>query len=283
MTRSTRKTMLQFASGASNNGQFGSAQLGTKVTSVDPAVIQALSAWANGWLAATISGQQLPTLEEMQGVLYVLSYGLNYIYQDGIPEWDSGTTYYANTSIVKGAGTVQLYMSLTNNNLNNALPTFGTNNTNWQSLVDLTAVTPAATTSTPGVVQLATKAQMITGTSTSLVPSVSVVQNHRGVAKAWLNYDATGPTIRSSYNVSSVTVNGTGDFTINFTTSFANANFVPTCMVQNNGLQNATAELYNTGSPLTVSSCRLTTQNSNGTVSTNFNPTLLALTFHGDQ
>lgn len=44
-------------------------------------------------------------------------------------------------------------------------------------------------------------------------------------ALAWLNYNCSTSTIRSSYNVSSVTVNGTGDFTINFTTAMADANY----------------------------------------------------------
>jgi hypothetical protein len=49
------------------------------------------------------------------------------------------------------------------------------------------------------------------------------------VAKAWVNFDGTGSigsqTIRSSYNVSSVTKNGTGDYTVNFATPMADANY----------------------------------------------------------
>ena len=41
------------------------------------------------------------------------------------------------------------------------------------------------------------------------------------LAKAWVSYNATAQTISSSYNVSSVTYNATGEFTINFTTAFA--------------------------------------------------------------
>ena len=38
------------------------------------------------------------------------------------------------------------------------------------------------------------------------------------IAKAWVNFNGTTSpgTIRSSYNVSSVTKNGTGDYTVNF-------------------------------------------------------------------
>jgi hypothetical protein len=44
-------------------------------------------------------------------------------------------------------------------------------------------------------------------------------------ALAWLNYNCSTSTIRASYNVSSVTVNGTGDFTINFATAMTDANY----------------------------------------------------------
>ena len=48
----------------------------------------------------------------------------------------------------------------------------------------------------------------------------------QGSAKAWVNFNGTGtPTIKSSYNVSSVTDNGTGSFTINFTNALPNANY----------------------------------------------------------
>lgn len=137
MAKITRKTQKVFAGSASNNGQFGSAQVGTKVTSTDPDVIQQLAAWASGWNSATISAQRLPTLEEMQGIQYVVTRQLAYILQEGIPEWDAGTSYYIN-SIVKKAGTYQIYGSVINDNLNNALPAAVTD-ANWQYLGDLSA------------------------------------------------------------------------------------------------------------------------------------------------
>ena len=49
----------------------------------------------------------------------------------------------------------------------------------------------------------------------------------RQIAKAWVNFNGTTSpgTIRSSYNVSSVTKNGTGDYTVNFATAMADANY----------------------------------------------------------
>lgn len=46
-------------------------------------------------------------------------------------------------------------------------------------------------------------------------------------ARAWVNFNGTGtPAIRQSGNVSSITDNGTGDYTINFTTAMIDANYV---------------------------------------------------------
>jgi hypothetical protein len=45
--------------------------------------------------------------------------------------------------------------------------------------------------------------------------------------RAWVNFDGTqtSPPIRGSGNVSSVVRNGTGDYTINFTTAMPDANY----------------------------------------------------------
>ena len=48
-----------------------------------------------------------------------------------------------------------------------------------------------------------------------------------GLAKAWVNFNGTGTVaIRASFNVSSITDNGTGAYQLNFTTALADANFV---------------------------------------------------------
>jgi len=52
--------------------------------------------------------------------------------------------------------------------------------------------------------------------------SANVIQ---GSAKAWANWNGTNGTLNGSYNVSSVTRNGTGDYTVNFTNALANANY----------------------------------------------------------
>lgn len=47
--------------------------------------------------------------------------------------------------------------------------------------------------------------------------------------KAWVNFNGvTTASIRASLNVSSVTRNSTGDYTVNFTTAMADANYAAT-------------------------------------------------------
>jgi len=65
----------------------------------------------------------------------------------------------------------------------------------------------------------------IIGTSHS---KSKVIGRSQDTASAWVNFDGTGTVaIRDSFNVSSVTDNGTGDYTVTFTTAMANANYAP--------------------------------------------------------
>ena len=48
----------------------------------------------------------------------------------------------------------------------------------------------------------------------------------RGIAKAWVNFDGTGTiAARDSENVSSLTDNGTGDYTVNIGNDMADGNY----------------------------------------------------------
>lgn len=72
---------------------------------------------------------------------------------------------------------------------------------------------------TNGIVQTAD------GSGALKVQSNGVTTN----ALAWVNFNGTGTVaIRSSYNVSSITDNGTGDYTVNFTTATTDANYAAT-------------------------------------------------------
>ncbi len=146
MAKIPRKNQKIFAGSAANNGQFGSAQLGTKVTSTDLDVLQALAAYGTGWLDAVIGTKKFPTLEEFQALSYIETTQLAYLFQEGIPEWNTSTNYFTH-SIVKKTGTYEIYGSLTDDNQGNAL----TDATKWVLLQDLS--NPVATSSDIGMIK----------------------------------------------------------------------------------------------------------------------------------
>jgi hypothetical protein len=55
--------------------------------------------------------------------------------------------------------------------------------------------------------------------------STSATNCIQGSAKAWVNFNGTNGAIRAAYNVSSVTRNGTGNYTVNFTNALTDANY----------------------------------------------------------
>jgi hypothetical protein len=93
-----------------------------------------------------------------------------------------------------------------------------------------TGPTAAAATNTT---QLATTAQVRLA-----IPNVL---NATGSAplygcRAWVNFNGTGVVaIRASGNVSSITDNGTGDYTVNFATAMSDANYAPTVGIDDGG------------------------------------------------
>jgi hypothetical protein len=69
---------------------------------------------------------------------------------------------------------------------------------------------------------------------TNTTGGIPTVKGQRLIPTAWVNFDGTavGSTsgtvaIRDSENVSSITDNGVGDYTANFSTAMANANYAP--------------------------------------------------------
>lgn len=108
------------------------------------------------------------------------------------------------------------------------------------AIEELTAATvtstfvSAATDSTAGKVELATDAEVQTGTDTTRAVTPAGMKaglNASGTAptyaaRAWVNFNGTGTVaIRASGNVSSITDNGVGDYTVNFTNALSDANF----------------------------------------------------------
>jgi hypothetical protein len=60
-------------------------------------------------------------------------------------------------------------------------------------------------------------------------------------ALAWVNFNGTSATPitpRANYNISSVTKNGTGDYTLNFTSALSDANYVTNLYAYSTGANN---------------------------------------------
>jgi hypothetical protein len=89
--------------------------------------------------------------------------------------------------------------------------------------------------------------------------------------RAWVNFNGTGtPAIRASGNVSSLTDNGTGDYTINFATGLVDNNYAAVFSgmrdSDNNGSLNTTALKSTTyGNTVSTGSIRVLAENDSGT------------------
>lgn len=116
MARLPRQHQKIFASNATNSSAFGGAAQGNIITTENIEQLQGLDAFENGWSSATISGDNLPVMEEDQGLHKIETSQLAYIFQEGLPEWDNATEYYTN-SFVKGSD-ANIYRSVIDNNIN---------------------------------------------------------------------------------------------------------------------------------------------------------------------
>lgn len=142
----------------------------------------------------------------------------------------------------------------------------------------------AATDSAAGLLQLATQSEMETGTAVDRAVVPGRMQHHPGVAKAWVVFQGTGTvTVLASHNVSSVTDNGTGDYTVNFTTPFSSANYVAT----GNGRYTTAGQIaivaIKSDTAPTASACRLLTFGHYGGGSGVNDLTSVHVAFLGDQ
>lgn len=66
----------------------------------------------------------------------------------------------------------------------------------------------------------------VNGTTGLTFPDSTTMLTGSQAVKAWVNFNGTGTVaIRASYNVTSITDNGTGSYTINFTVAMPDANY----------------------------------------------------------
>jgi hypothetical protein len=132
MAKLTRKNQKIFGTSAPAGEirQFGSAAEGAPLTTTDPETIQALATRYNVGLPSALvtnsEGYLNPLIEDYNALFYLLTYQLFYLFEAGIAEYNALTTYYIGSYVKEGS---DIYVSITNSNLNNLPSTDG--GTNW--------------------------------------------------------------------------------------------------------------------------------------------------------
>lgn len=128
----------------------------------------------------------------------------------------------------------------------------------------------AATTTAPGLVELATPAEAQAGTDdTRAVTPAGLAAALGGLSpaqcRAWVLFDGSTspPTIRGSYNVVSVTRHGQGDYTVSFLSALPSADYA-VCGTASGTDAGTTEDMHGicpnliaTSTPLTASSVRV--------------------------
>ena len=84
--------------------------------------------------------------------------------------------------------------------------------------------------------------------------------------RAWVNLNGTGTVaIRASGNVSSITDNGTGDYSVNYTTAIVDANYSVSIAAASSNIGNNLC-IRISGTTVSTSSVRLTTASGGGSL-----------------
>jgi hypothetical protein len=137
----------------------------------------------------------------------------------------------------------------------------------------------SASDTTYGTLTVATQSDQETATSLTAAVTPGRQHLHPSAAKAWVGFDGTGTVaIKASYNVSSITDNGTGDYTINRTVPFSSEFYAVVGTARGNPSQ-CIVYLANGTAP-TASSTRITVaiNNTNSGVDSSY----VSLVFYGD-
>ena len=101
-----------------------------------------------------------------------------------------------------------------------------------------------------------------------------------GTTRAWVNFDGTGTVaIRASYNVSSISDNGVGAYTVNFTTAMGDANYAVLATSGDQGSANYNVVHVSSAAAPTASAVRVQTltQNSGNPAAADHNRVSVAI------
>ena len=99
--------------------------------------------------------------------------------------------------------------------------------------------------------------------SSTKIATTAFVKSNPVTAKAWVNFDGTASgtiTPNAKYNVTSVTKNGTGDYTLNFTNALSDTNYSPNITWSDNSAGQFTCKIATSSvssSPTTMTTTAL--------------------------
>ncbi len=201
------------------------------------------TSYIRGWGIVGIN--DAPTKQDFNAMVFTSSYLTAYLYQQGIATYNLLQKYYINSRCTGSDGNI--YRSLTGTS---ATPNVGNDPVgdavNWKAdfsdINTLTAkTTPVDADEFAGADSADTFAlkkftwanikATLAATFVSNDSRVKTALNASGTApiyacRAWVNFDGTGTVaIRASGNVSSITDNGTGDYTTNFIVALIDADY----------------------------------------------------------
>ena len=238
LNKNTTATRYLANTGTTNNPQWDQINLSNGVTNTLPVVNGGTgqTTYTNGQLLiGNTTGNTLTKATLTQGSGITITNGAGSI---TIAATSTGTV----TSVSAGAG-----MSFTTITTSGSI-----------AMGTPSALTNTTTNSASGT----THTHELTG---ELVETTSGSPLYYG-ARAWVNFNGTGTVaIRQSVNVSSITDNGNGDYTVNFSTAMPDANYVMHGTGSNSGTVGAPFVYmrWNTTAP-TASASRIGTVNDAG-------------------
>jgi hypothetical protein len=129
--------------GTSEFGAFGSDALGTPTTTKNLETIQSLAPFLQGLYAGTASANEPPRIQDINGLYFLFSSQLRYLFQNGVPEWIATAEYYNLVSFCQVNGVIYQSTYGTDGTPNLNHTPVGDDGTYWVRFIDTVAESPS--------------------------------------------------------------------------------------------------------------------------------------------